>query len=95
MAREAPRAPAPHLKLADLYLRLGRLDEAIDQLHVAIGLDPANAEPFVVLSITYLHQGAYGPAEAALGEALCLDPEAPGAVELQTYLQERGGLAPR
>ncbi len=64
--------------------RLGRIDDAITMSRRAVDLAPANANLHAQLGNLFVQQKNWVPAEAALNEALALDPAQGGAL---------GGLA--
>jgi tetratricopeptide (TPR) repeat protein len=68
-----PNDPDAHYDLADIYLRLGRHDDALSELAVVLLLDPANAKAATMMAQAHLRDGDYVAAAAASGRAVEID----------------------
>ena len=72
-----PLNPIPHLIHGLILDRLGLLDPAIDAIEAAVALAPDAREPIALLGGVLARTARARPAEAALRDALLLDPENP------------------
>ena len=63
-----------HRKLAQIYLELGRHEEAYAEFAAALLLDPANAEAHAGEAQVHLRRGEYDAAEQSARRALALNP---------------------
>lgn len=68
-----PNDPESHSDLGDVYLRLGRHDEALVEFTVALLLNPRHTQTLVALGQTHLREGRDADAAAAADRALALD----------------------
>lgn len=69
-----PRQPDPHINLAYLHRRAGRLDAAAACYREAIALNPAQAATHANLGVILLEQRQLRAAEASFRQALALAP---------------------
>jgi len=69
-----PRAVAPHLNLAIVYQKEGRMDLAEEQLRIALGVAPGNFYVHTTLATFYEQKGDASQAEAAFKRALSINP---------------------
>jgi len=69
----SPRYVAAHLRLAGVYYRLGRLDEAIDAYRRTLELAPGTAAVWNNLGFVFKAKGALDSAAAAYRRAIALD----------------------
>ena len=69
-----PRSVDAHMKLAGLLLAQQRFAAGAKAFQRAIALDPNNDKAFVGLAIAYLHGGERELSQAALREALRINP---------------------
>ena len=69
-----PRQPDPHINLAYLHRRAGRLDAAIACYREAIAINPAQAATHANLGVILLEQRQLRAAEASFRQALALSP---------------------
>ncbi|HSQ22645.1 MAG TPA: tetratricopeptide repeat protein [Coriobacteriia bacterium] len=60
---EAPNDPAPRLKLAEVYAAAGRLDEAVEQYEVVLGIDEDNAAALTGLGLIAMFEDDWESAE--------------------------------
>lgn len=92
---ERPDAVEPRMRLAGLHLSRQDYATAIPLFQQAISLDGTNDRAFIGLAIAYLHQGKTLMAEAALEEALRIDPSRRAALEpLLASIRQRQGAVP-
>jgi tetratricopeptide (TPR) repeat protein len=75
LSREA--AIQLRVNLGVMHMRRGEFPAAIEQLDAALALDPRNAEAFVNKGAALVQTRQYGPAIAALTEALGLGVQEP------------------
>jgi tetratricopeptide (TPR) repeat protein len=68
-ARMNPTSAYPRVGLGELYLRLGRVDDAVAQLETAIVLAPRQPSGFILLSQAYQAKGDQAKAQAMLMRA--------------------------
>lgn len=68
-----PNDPEAHYDLADIYLRLGRHDDALAELSVVLLLAPANAKAATMMAQGHLRIGDYTAAAAAAARAVEID----------------------
>ena len=80
-AAKSPDGPVPHYNLGTVLAARGKLDEAIEQYRIAIGLKPA-AVAFKSLGAAYDAKGERGKAVEAYLGALRLEPD-----DVSTYLE--------
>ena len=86
---------SPHFaRLADRYLKRGRVERARELCQKGCEHFPAYASGFIVLSKCYEQQGALEEAREAMGQALRLDPENPGGYKRLAHLFEQLGVTP-
>ena len=86
---------SPHFaRLADLYLKRGRIERALALCQKGCENFPDYATGFIVLSKCYEKQRAVAEARAAMEQALRLDPENPGGYKRLARLCEQLGVAP-
>jgi tetratricopeptide (TPR) repeat protein len=78
-----------YMRLGGFYLSQVRVTDAIQQFQAALGVNPEFARAFAALGIAYWHNGNYALAEAALQEALRLQPDLPEAANLLQTLQQK------
>jgi len=69
-----PKAVDAYMKLAGLHIARQEYRAGVETFQKAIGADPNNANAFIGLAIGYLHLGSPALAEAALDEAVRIDP---------------------
>lgn len=85
----------PHFaRLAELYLKRGRIERALALCQKGCENFPDYATGFIVLSKCYEKQGDLKQAHAAMGQALRLDPENPSGYKHLAHLFEQLGLTP-
>lgn len=86
----------PHFaRLADLYLKRGRVEQALALCQKGCASFPDYATGFIVLSKCHEKQGDLKGAHEAMEQALRLDPENPSGHKRLAHLFERLGLTPR
>ncbi len=91
--RRDPDSPR-FARLADLYLKRGRIERALELCQKGCANFPDYATGFIVLSKCYEKRGALEEAREAMGQALRLDPENPGGYKRLAHLFEQLGVAP-
>lgn len=64
-----------HLRLADVYKALDRREEAVRELHIAIGLDPSIPDAYLVLAYFYFTFGDMDKAEQYSLQGLVKRPQ--------------------
>ncbi len=69
-----PKHVDAYMKLAGLHMARQEYRAGVETFQKAIGLDPNNANAFIGLAIGYLHMGNPALAQAALEEAVRIDP---------------------
>ena len=74
VARKSPGKTRPHNNLGDVYFRMGRYGEAIEEFEKARGLKP-DVKTFFNLGSAYYKVGRYEEAEAELKTAIGLKPD--------------------
>ena len=79
-------------RLADLYLKRGRIERALELCQKGCASFPDYATGFIVLSKCYEKRGALEDAREAMGQALRLDPENPGGYKRLAHLFEQLGV---
>lgn len=86
----------PHFaRLADLYLKRGRMERALELCQKGCANFPDYATGFIVLSKCYEKQGDVKEAHEAMERALQVDPENPSGYKRLAHLSEQLGLTPR
>lgn len=78
-------------RLADRYIELERLDEAIELCRQGIERHPRYATAHLVLAEAYWKKGELGEAEKAVSKALELEPHNTRALHLRAELQRATG----
>ena len=86
--RRDPDSPR-FARLADLYLKRGRIERALELCQKGCASFPDYATGFIVLSKCYEKRGALEEAREAMGQALRLDPENPGGYKRLAHLFEQ------
>ena len=81
-------------RLADLYLKRGRTERAIELCQKGCANFPDYATGFIVLSKCYEKRGDLEAAREAMGQALRIDPENPSGYKRLAYLFEQLDVAP-
>ncbi len=81
-------------RLADLYLKRGRIERAIELCQKGCANFPDYATGFIVLSKCYEKRGDLEEAREAMGQALRIDPENPSGYKRLAYLFEQLDVAP-
>ncbi len=71
-----PRDEVPWVNLGSLYLNIGRLDEAAQQLLTAYQINPDSAVTGSQLANAYIYRGRYDEAKAVEEKGLAKSPEA-------------------
>ena len=91
LSASQPDSAMIHSRIGGMYLLKQDYAASITHFQRAIGLDAeGSSEAFIGLGIAYLHQGNYGPARAALGEARRLKPESTADLDaLVSWLDAR------
>ena len=85
----------PHFaRLADLYLKRGRIERTLALCQKGCESFPDYATGFIVLSKCYEKQGDLKQAHEAMGQALRLDPQNPSGYKRFAHLSEQLGLTP-
>jgi len=79
LANDRPNDSDVAASLAFILRRLGRLEEAIEQLERSIELNPKNADRLVELATTYARLRRYDEALVAIDRAIALIPDQVGA----------------
>lgn len=74
-----PEDATPHLYLARIHRRLGRLDLAADEVRIALQLAPADADVQTEIGFLLLERGQYDVAVERFRSAVGADPEAASA----------------
>jgi protein O-GlcNAc transferase len=77
LSERDPLDPMPHLVRGLILDRMGLLDPAIDALEAAVALAPDAREPIRLLAAVLTRTSRAGAADAALRQALELDPRNP------------------
>ena len=91
--RRDPDSPRFAL-LADLYLKRGRIERAIELCQKGCASFPDYATGFIVLSKCYEKRGDLEQAREAIGQALRIDPENPSGYKRLAHLFEQLDVAP-
>ena len=91
--RRDPDSPL-FARLADLYLKRGRVEQALALCQKGCASFPDYATGFIVLSKCYEQRGALEEAREAMGQALRLDPENPGGYKHLAHLFGQLGVPP-
>ena len=91
--RRDPDSPL-FARLADLYLKRGRVEQALALCQKGCASFPEYATGFIVLSKCYEQRGAMEDAREAMGQALRLDPENPGGYKHLARLFGQLGVTP-
>jgi tetratricopeptide (TPR) repeat protein len=68
------RSLSSHYTLADVYLSVGKVDEAIETFHMIIKLDPENPRVYNDIGVAFASKGLTGKAIEHFGSAIKLDP---------------------
>lgn len=74
-----PNSPAPTAKLAELYLREGKTQEAKEQLEALRRNNPADAVPYYYLGLVAMEEREFSVAAGHFDRAVFLNPEFEGA----------------
>jgi len=74
-----PNSPAPTAKLAELYLRQGKIKEAKEQLEALRRNNPADAIPYYYLGLVAMEERDFSRATAHFDRSIFLNPEFEGA----------------
>ena len=74
-----PNSPAPTAKLAELYLRQGKIKEAKEQLEALRRNNPADAIPYYYLGLVAMEERDFSQATAHFDRSIFLNPEFEGA----------------
>ncbi len=91
--RRDPDSPR-FARLADLYLKHGRIEQALELCQKGCVSFPDYATGFVVLSKCYEKRGDLEEAREAMGQALRIDPENPSGYKRLAHLFEQLDVAP-
>ena len=91
--RRDPDSPR-FARLADLYLKRGRIGRALELCQKGCANFPDYATGFIVLSKCYEKRGDLEQAREAMGQALRIDPENPSGYKRLAYLFEQLDVAP-
>lgn len=91
--RRDPDSPR-FARLADLYLKRGRIERAIELCQKGCASFPDYATGFIVLSKCYEKRGDLEEAREAMGQALRIDPENPSGYKRLAHLFEQLGVTP-
>ena len=91
--RRDPDSPR-FARLADLYLKRGRIERALELCQEGCASFPDYATGFIVLSKCYEKRGAMEEAREAMGQALRLDPENPSGYKRLAHLFQQLGVTP-
>ena len=91
--RRDPDSPR-FARLADLYLKRGRIERAIELCQKGCASFPDYATGFIVLSKCYEKRGNLEQAREAMGQALRIDPENPNGYKRLAHLFEQLDVAP-
>jgi tetratricopeptide (TPR) repeat protein len=83
--------PTANLNLGNLYLRLGRVDEAVAAYRQAVKLDPQFASAWVNLADAWRAQGREDEVEATLRKGLARLPRSADLLHAQGLAQVRKG----
>ncbi|MYA22910.1 MAG: tetratricopeptide repeat protein, partial [Gemmatimonadetes bacterium] len=92
--RRDPDSPR-FARLADLFLKRGHIERAIELCQKGCASFPDYATGFIVLSKCYEKQGNLEKAREAMGQALRIDPENPSGHKRLAHLFEQLGIAPQ
>lgn len=85
-----PESASALFKLGGMQLVQQQYSASIDSFQRSLTLDQGNANAFVGMAVAYLHMGSFKLAEAALDEAVRLDPSKKSEVEkVQAWIDER------
>ena len=93
LARD-PNLATAHYNLGYTYYRLGKLDEARQQLQRSIELDPNYAFAHVHLGLVDLREQNLPAAEAAIRKGIALAPDRPGCHLALSFVLEAEGNIP-
>ncbi|MEA3410484.1 MAG: tetratricopeptide repeat protein [Pseudomonadota bacterium] len=89
-ATRDPESAQAMFKLGGMQLVQQQYSDSIDSFQRSLMLDQRNANAFVGMAVAYLHMGSYRLAEAALDEAVRIDPSKKPEVEkVQGWIDER------
>ena len=91
--RRDPDSPR-FARLADLYLKRGRIERAIELCQKGCASFPDYATGFIVLSKCYEKRGNLEEAREAMGQALRINPENPNGYKRLAHLFEQLDVAP-
>ncbi len=91
--RRDPDSPR-FARLADLYLKRGRIERAIELCQKGCASFPDYATGFIVLSMCYEKRGDLEQAREAMGQALRINPENPSGYKRLAHLFEQLDVAP-
>ncbi|MBI4459606.1 MAG: tetratricopeptide repeat protein [Acidobacteria bacterium] len=83
-----PEDARSYQALAEIYLKSGRMDEALKTLNQSLDLEPS-AEGHLLLAKIYLGQGRLEDAEAQLNTALRLEPYSREAADLRDEINAK------
>ena len=89
--RRDPDSPR-FARLADLYLKRGRSERALELCQKGCASFPDYATGFIVLSKCYEKRGDLEAAREAVGQALRIDPENPSGYKRLAHLFEQLGV---
>ena len=83
------KQPLPHLRLGAYYSRLGRLDEAVRQLKIAVKLQPEISQAHYLLALIYSSQKKYDLASVEYETVLkTASQNSPDNIEIHAYLAQ-------
>jgi cytochrome c-type biogenesis protein CcmH/NrfG len=88
--RQAPRAPAAHLALADAYAGAGRSRLATIEYLATRQLDPDNPEANTALALTAFTSGDARTAKGLVDRALRAEPRHPEALYTRRLIEAMG-----
>src|SRR5262249_36748378 len=82
-----PRLPLVHFVLGDIALFRAHLQQAREEVHQEIQLNPGSAEGYDPLADAYMREGDLNGPEALLKRSILLDPNSTGSYILLGKLQ--------
>ncbi len=83
--------PVLRLLAGSALLELDQAEEAAEQLSLAVGMDPEDAEARATLALALFRGARFGEAREQSRKALDADPKSPDALYVQAMLLEREG----
>src|SRR5690554_1231857 len=79
------------IKLGQLHVVSGQLDEAMKQVEKALSLEPDNNDAILLKATTYIKQENFGMAEKEIARVLAVDPQNMEALTARVMLYKNSG----